>query len=114
MPPTLRSVEREDEAVAESELIVGFDDDLAGEAIRISNRLRGLLTQIRHALVHEAGEVGRAVPRNVRLRGDLRDVSLTCDGFAVRTMPKARRPQLIRSIHSSSCGASVPMVVDSP
>ncbi len=27
-------------------MIVGFDDDLAGEATRIANRLRGLLTQI--------------------------------------------------------------------
>lgn len=40
MPHTLRSIELADE------MIVGFDDDLAGEATRISNRLRGLLTQI--------------------------------------------------------------------
>lgn len=46
MPHTLRSIELEDETVAELEMIVGFDDDLAGEATRISNRLRGLLTQI--------------------------------------------------------------------
>ncbi len=46
MPHTLRSVDLEDETIAELEMIVGFDDDLAGEATRISNRLRGLLTQI--------------------------------------------------------------------
>ncbi|MEY9969267.1 transposase [Streptacidiphilus sp. MAP12-16] len=46
MPHTLRSVELEDETIAELEMIVGFDDDLAGEATRVSNRLRGLLTQI--------------------------------------------------------------------
>ncbi|MFI6937063.1 IS110 family transposase [Streptomyces sp. NPDC050287] len=46
MPHTLRSIELADETVAELEMIVGFDDDLAGEATRISNRLRGLLTQI--------------------------------------------------------------------
>jgi transposase len=46
MPHTLRSVDPEDETIAELEMIVGFDDDLAGEATRISNRLRGLLTQI--------------------------------------------------------------------
>ncbi|MEU4777327.1 IS110 family transposase [Micromonospora sp. NPDC023633] len=46
MPHTLRSVEVEDETIAELEMLVGFDDDLAGEANRISNRLRGLLTQI--------------------------------------------------------------------
>lgn len=46
MPHTLRSVDLEDETIAELEMIVGLDDDLAGEATRISNRLRGLLTQI--------------------------------------------------------------------
>uniref|UniRef100_UPI0035D77A6A IS110 family transposase n=1 Tax=Bacillus thuringiensis TaxID=1428 RepID=UPI0035D77A6A len=46
MPHTLRSVDLEDETIAELEMIVGFDDDLAGEATRVSNRLRGLLTQI--------------------------------------------------------------------
>ncbi|CAM5597677.1 insertion element IS110 uncharacterized 43.6 kDa protein [Streptomyces canarius] len=46
MPQTLRSTDLEEETVAELEMIVGFDDDLAGEATRISNRLRGPLTQI--------------------------------------------------------------------
>lgn len=46
MPHTLRSIELDDETIAELEMIVGFDDDPAGEATRISNRLRGLLTQI--------------------------------------------------------------------
>ena len=46
MPHTLRAIEPADEAIAELEMIVGFDDDLAGEATRVSNRLRGLLTQI--------------------------------------------------------------------
>ncbi len=46
MPHTLRSVDLENETIAELEMIVGFDDDLAGVATRISNRLRGLLTQI--------------------------------------------------------------------
>ncbi|WP_280883294.1 IS110 family transposase [Streptomyces pseudovenezuelae] len=46
MPHTLRSVDLQDETIAELEMIVGFDDDLAGEATRVSNRLRGLLTQI--------------------------------------------------------------------
>jgi transposase len=46
MPHTLRSVDLEGETIAELEMIVGFDHDLAGKATRISNRLRGLLTQI--------------------------------------------------------------------
>ncbi|MEV0738996.1 IS110 family transposase [Streptomyces sp. NPDC050549] len=46
MPHTLRSIELTDETIAELHMIVGFDDDLAGEATRVANRLRGLLTQI--------------------------------------------------------------------
>ncbi len=41
--------------LAELEVLVGFDDDLAGEAIRISNRIRGLLTGIHPALEHAIG-----------------------------------------------------------
>ncbi|MFC9499867.1 IS110 family transposase [Streptomyces sp. NPDC056982] len=46
MPHTLRSVELDDETIAELEMIVGFDDDLVAEANRLPNRLRGLFTQI--------------------------------------------------------------------
>lgn len=55
MPRTLCALELEDETVAELEMIVGFDDDLAGEATRISNRLRGLLTQIHPSLERVLG-----------------------------------------------------------
>ncbi|MEU9126487.1 IS110 family transposase [Streptomyces sp. NPDC048506] len=55
MPHTLRDLAPTDEAVAELEMIVGFDDDLAGEATRISNRLRGLLTQIHPSLERVLG-----------------------------------------------------------
>ena len=46
LPHTLRRVDTGDEALAELEVLVGYDDDLAGEVTRISNRIRGLLTQI--------------------------------------------------------------------
>lgn len=55
MPHTLRSVDLQDETIAELEMVVGFDDDLAGEATRISNRLRGLLTQIHPSLERVLG-----------------------------------------------------------
>ncbi len=44
LPHTLRRVDTGDDALAELEVLVGFDDDLAGEATRLSNRIRGLLT----------------------------------------------------------------------
>lgn len=55
MPHTLRSVDISDETSAELAMLVGFDDDLAGEATRISNRLRGLLTQIHPSLERVLG-----------------------------------------------------------
>jgi transposase len=50
LPHTLRPVDVGDDALAELEVLIGFDDDLAGEATRLSNRIRGLLTGIHPAL----------------------------------------------------------------
>jgi transposase len=55
LPHTLRPVDVGDDALAELEVLVGFDDDLAGEATRISNRIRGLLTGIHPALERAIG-----------------------------------------------------------
>ncbi len=52
---TLRRVDSGDETLAELEVLVGSDDDLAGEATRVSNRIRGLLTQIHPALERVLG-----------------------------------------------------------
>ncbi len=45
MPHTTRSLELTDEITAELTFLVGFEEDLAAEATRTSNRIRGLLTQ---------------------------------------------------------------------
>jgi transposase len=50
LPHTLRRVDTGDETLAELEVLVGFDDDLAGEANRLANRIRGLLVTIHPAL----------------------------------------------------------------
>jgi transposase len=55
LPHTLRHVDVGDNTLAELEVLVGFDDDLAGEATRISNRIRGLLTGIHPALERVIG-----------------------------------------------------------
>lgn len=55
LPHTLRRVDTGDEALAELEVLVGFDDDLAGEATRVRNRIRGLLTQVHPALERVLG-----------------------------------------------------------
>lgn len=51
MPHTLPAIDGEDETIAELEMTVGFDDDLAGEA----TRLHGLLTQIHPSLERVLG-----------------------------------------------------------
>lgn len=55
MPHALRRVGGDDDLIADLAVIVGFDDDLAGEVNRISNRIRGLLTQIHPALERAIG-----------------------------------------------------------
>jgi transposase len=55
MPHTLRSVQVADEQVAELSMPCGFDDDLAGQITQVSNRIRGLLTQIHPALERVLG-----------------------------------------------------------
>jgi transposase len=55
MPHTLRSIQIDDEQVAELSMLCGFDDDLAGQITQTSNRIRGLLTQIHPALERVLG-----------------------------------------------------------
>jgi transposase len=50
MPDVLRRVDVGEEVAAELKVLVGYDDDLAAEATRLSHRLRGLLTQVHPAL----------------------------------------------------------------
>ena len=56
LPHTLRRVDMNDEALADLEVIVGFDDDLAGEVTRVTNRIHGLMTQIHPALERALGK----------------------------------------------------------
>ncbi len=44
MPHTLDRVDTGDEPLTELGVLVGFDDDLADEATRTNNRIRGLLS----------------------------------------------------------------------
>lgn len=55
MPHTLRALDGKDETIAELDMIVGFDDDLAGEVTRVANRIHGLLTQIHPSLEQVLG-----------------------------------------------------------
>lgn len=55
LPHTLRQVDTGDDTLAELDVLVGYDDDLAGEATRTGNRIRGLLTSLHPALERVLG-----------------------------------------------------------
>ena len=55
MPATLRSIQVADEQIAELSMLCGFDDDLAAQITQVSNRVRGLLTQIHPTLERVLG-----------------------------------------------------------
>jgi transposase len=54
-PRAPRQITVADETEAELAMLVGFDDDLAGESTRTSNRLRGLLAQVHPSLERVLG-----------------------------------------------------------
>ena len=55
MPHVLRTLRLADDALAELMLLCNFDDDLAAQITQVSNRLRGLLTQMHPALERVLG-----------------------------------------------------------
>jgi len=55
LPHTLRSLKLADSQLAELTMLCGFDEDLAGQITQVSNRIRGLLTQIHPALERVVG-----------------------------------------------------------
>jgi transposase len=55
LPHLLHSIEPVDSVRAELTMVLGYDDDLAQDATRTSNRLRGLLTSIHPALERVLG-----------------------------------------------------------
>jgi transposase len=59
LPHTLRRVDVGDDALAELEVLVGYDDDLAQESTRLINRIRGLLTHIHPALERHRPEAAQ-------------------------------------------------------
>lgn len=55
MPHALRPLRQDDEATATLGMLAGFDEDLAAQVNQLSNRIRGLLTQIHPALERVLG-----------------------------------------------------------
>ncbi|GAB3286575.1 IS110-like element ISEc20 family transposase [Kineosporia babensis] len=55
MPHALRALREDDEHTSELSMLSGFDQDLAEQINQVSNRIRGLLTQIHPALERALG-----------------------------------------------------------
>lgn len=55
MPHALRPLRQDDDATATLGMLAGFDEDLAAQVNQLSNRIRGLLTQIHPALERVLG-----------------------------------------------------------
>lgn len=55
MPHALRALKTDDKTLSALTMLNGFDDDLAANATAVSNRIRGLLTQIHPALERAIG-----------------------------------------------------------
>ncbi|SFO37131.1 Transposase IS116/IS110/IS902 family protein [Pseudonocardia ammonioxydans] len=99
MPHTLRRVGTDDETLAELTVLAGYDDDLAGQSTRLTNRLRDALLHIHPALERLLGprldrggvqDLLAAAPTPQALR------ELGEDGIAELMSP--RSPRLARTL----------------
>jgi transposase len=99
MPHTLRRVGTDDETLAELTVLAGYDDDLAAQATRLTNRLRDALLHIHPALERLVGprldrggvlDLLAAAPTPDALR------DLGADGIAATMKP--RSPRLARTL----------------
>jgi transposase len=79
MPHTLRRVGTDDETLAELAVLAGYDDDLAGQSTRLTNRLRAAILHIHPALERLLG------PRLDRAE-------------AIAKVMQARSPRLARTL----------------
>jgi transposase len=99
MPHTLRRVGTDDETLAELSVLAGYDDDLAGQSTRLTNRLRNALLHVHPALERLLGprldrggvqDLLAAAPTPQALR------DLGADGIAELMRP--RSPRLARTL----------------
>jgi transposase len=99
MPHTLRRVGTDDETLAELSVLAGYDDDLAGQSTRLTNRLRDALLHVHPALERLLGprldrggvqDLLAAAPTPQALR------DLGADGIAELMRP--RSPRLARTL----------------
>jgi transposase len=99
LPHALRRIDAGDEALAELDVLVGYDDDLAAEATRISNRIRGLLTGIHPALERVLGP--KATHPAVL------EILISCGGPTALRTTSRRKLTAIATKHAPRMGAKL-------
>jgi transposase len=99
MPHTLRRIRGDDETLAELGVLAGYDDDLAGQSTRLTNRLRDALLHVHPALERLLGprldragvlDLLAAAPTPTAL------AELSSEGMAALMTP--RSPRLARTL----------------
>jgi transposase len=108
MPHLLHSIEADESVRAELTMVLGYDDDLAQDATRTSNRLRGLLTSIHPALERVLGPRLRhpAVLALLQTFGSPAALAQADTGELIQVMtdaaPRMRTPrELVGQIHAA-------------
>ena len=108
MPHLLHSIDPDESVRAELTMVLGYDDDLAQDATRTSNRLRGLLTSIHPALERVLGPRLRhpAVLALLQIFGSLAALAQASTGELIQVMtdaaPRMRTPrELAGQIHAA-------------
>lgn len=115
MPHTLRRVGTDDETLAELTVLAGYDDDLAAQSTRLTNRLRDALLHIHPALERLVGprlerggllDLLAAAPTPQALR------DLGIDGIAALMQP--RSPRLAKTLPAQILAALAAQTVVVP
>ena len=89
MPHTLRRVGADDETLAELSVLAGYDDDLAAESTRLTNRLRD-------ALLHVHPTLERLLGKHFDRAGVLRLLADAPTPAALRQLDAAAMSEIMR------------------
>lgn len=99
MPHTLRRVGTDDETLAELTVLAGYDDDLAAQAIRLTNRLRDALLHTHPALERLLGpRLDRGGVLDLIAAAPTPQAMRELDAEAIAAIMRTRSPRLAKAL----------------
>jgi transposase len=104
MPHTLRRVGTDDETLAELTVLAGYDDDLAAQATRLTNRLRD-------ALLHVHPALERLLGKQFARPGVLALLAAASTPDALRALDTEAMTEIIRTGGSPRLAKSLPVKI---